>query len=344
MLAMRTPRTDEALLHPEVTWCTFRPSSPRRAGPLFDLSLHTGTVKASTILKTYAYKPYGGILQQSGVGPDPKFLWNACVGYRITSRAYSDLYVRRRHLSSILALWTTLDDYWPSVRAYSYSSSNPVSISDASGQLQWVPNCCTVPRLFDLQSMSGIHCSQGTLMLAASVDCKMTWTIAFDTLHCSYPSLQSFVSWSEKSNHPTTPPPGVPPDPADVWVTFPSERVSPWTQDYHQQQSVVEMQTHCNGGGVGTITDPTVVNYVNIMPDNVHCLCWRLVAVSTCPEDYGPSKEWKASKTVIFTVSTDSLGRRGAHGAQVILDDPDTNAYCESSGAIKCKQDRGGLR
>lgn len=82
---------------------------------------------------TYRYKPCGGLLAKTGTTADPLFTWAGSLGYRQTGRGYSDLYVRARHYSAGLGVWTTVDPLWPGSAPYGYSQGSPVGFSDPSG-------------------------------------------------------------------------------------------------------------------------------------------------------------------------------------------------------------------
>jgi RHS repeat-associated protein len=93
----------------------------------------TGTLVGSQLVNTYAYKPYGALLASTGSGTTPKQQWVGNTGYRPTSRAQSDYYVRARHYGSAPGIWTTVDPLWPVEPAYNYASSGPVSATDMLG-------------------------------------------------------------------------------------------------------------------------------------------------------------------------------------------------------------------
>ncbi|MCH8273818.1 MAG: hypothetical protein IH851_03425 [Armatimonadetes bacterium] len=96
----------------------------------------TATVdQNAAVVKTYRYKPYGGLLAKTGVGPDPKFRWVGAHGYRQTGKEFSDAYVRARHYSSRVATWTTPDTLSsePWHAPYRYVKQNPTSYVDPSG-------------------------------------------------------------------------------------------------------------------------------------------------------------------------------------------------------------------
>lgn len=95
-----------------------------------------GTVNsAGVVVDTYTYKPYGEQLAKTGVGADPKFGWVGSLGYRKTSRRFSEQYVRARHYGTLQGQWTTVDplfaERFPSQRVY--SDSNPITYFDLCG-------------------------------------------------------------------------------------------------------------------------------------------------------------------------------------------------------------------
>ena len=94
----------------------------------------TGTVNQSAqVLNTYRYKPYGALLAKTGTAPDPKSQWVGTLGYRATSRAQSDYYVRARHYGSVTGMWTTVDQFWPWEWAYAYGGQAPTKLVDPAG-------------------------------------------------------------------------------------------------------------------------------------------------------------------------------------------------------------------
>ena len=94
----------------------------------------TGTLNQSgTVLDTYRYKPYGGILAQTGTSSNPSMQWVGSKGYRNTGNAHSEIYVRRRHVSTVEGRWTSVDPLWPLELAYVYANTGPATYSDPSG-------------------------------------------------------------------------------------------------------------------------------------------------------------------------------------------------------------------
>lgn len=91
------------------------------------------TLVAGAIQNNYANKPYGALLQKSGLGPDPSFGWIGTSGYRQTSRLYAEEYVRSRTYSSNTSRWTAKDPTWPREYPYCYVNGKPVSVSDPNG-------------------------------------------------------------------------------------------------------------------------------------------------------------------------------------------------------------------
>jgi RHS repeat-associated protein len=93
----------------------------------------------------YRYKPYGTQYVKTGTAPDPLFTWVGSWGYRETSRAYSDVYVRARHYSTGLGRWTAKDPvgYKNGWNLYAYGMDNSVSLIDPSGTVAIkAAGCC----------------------------------------------------------------------------------------------------------------------------------------------------------------------------------------------------------
>ena len=93
----------------------------------------TATAQGGTLFNRYLYSPYGNVISRAGAGVDPRFLWVGSPGVRSTARAYAENYARERHMSSVLASWTTTDSFWPDMDAYAYANCNPTTYSDPSG-------------------------------------------------------------------------------------------------------------------------------------------------------------------------------------------------------------------
>jgi len=116
----------------------------------------TTTVNGSgAVLNRYRYKPSGALLSKTGTAPDPKFTWVGSRGYRQTSLAFSDAYVRARHFSSLIGCWSSVDPRWPMQRPYSYVVSNPSTGVDTAGS--WTN--CTDNQLITCNIFcAGHHC------------------------------------------------------------------------------------------------------------------------------------------------------------------------------------------
>lgn len=95
-----------------------------------------GTVNsAGVVVNTYTYKPYGEQLAKTGSGADPKFGWVGSLGYRKTTRRFSEQYVRARHYGTLQGQWTTVDPLWPGEWQFCYIFGCPVREGDPSGMM-----------------------------------------------------------------------------------------------------------------------------------------------------------------------------------------------------------------
>lgn len=108
-------------------------------------SIGSTTATADTngsVLNTYRYKPFGGILAQSGSSPDPAFLWTGASGSYSTKLPVSTQYNRARHYDSGSASWTSVDKLWPDESAYGYAHGNPTTLIDPTGHRSCAPKTC----------------------------------------------------------------------------------------------------------------------------------------------------------------------------------------------------------
>ncbi len=87
------------------------------------------TVSGGEILNTYRWSGYGQQVLKTGIGPDPKFLWIGGWGYRAGYVSY----VRNRHVSPQIAVWTSKDALWPQESAYAYVSGSAATLIDPLG-------------------------------------------------------------------------------------------------------------------------------------------------------------------------------------------------------------------
>ena len=84
-----------------------------------------------TVKSTARYKPYGAVLSETGT--QPMYGWVGAPGYRRTGLPHTDIYVRKRHPSTVEGRWTTPDLLWPYSEAYLYALANPSTLTDPSG-------------------------------------------------------------------------------------------------------------------------------------------------------------------------------------------------------------------
>lgn len=88
---------------------------------------------AQTRLYNARYKPYGGVLWETGV--QGSFGWVGTEGYLNLGTNSEILYVRARHYSPQDGIWTTIDPLWPSQPAYLYVNGRPTRDVDPSGMI-----------------------------------------------------------------------------------------------------------------------------------------------------------------------------------------------------------------
>ena len=79
---------------------------------------------------TYRYKPYGGLLDKSGTGIDPRYLWVGTRTYRDTSLPHASHYMIARHYAEQEGRWTSVDPLWPTEFGYIYAKCEPTLHQD----------------------------------------------------------------------------------------------------------------------------------------------------------------------------------------------------------------------
>jgi RHS repeat-associated protein len=235
-----------------------------------------GTSQSGALVNQYSYTPYGRVLQRSGSGADPSFMWNGSAGYRSTTRGNSDYYVRARHFSSRAAAWTSLDPLWPRTEAYSYASLNPVRFVDPTGHLRWNSECCS--KALDI-TIEKIVINQGPGVGVVSFDVWIDYVIQPRGTRDGLGS--SRANWFEKQNMGSY---LKPPVPSDQWynvndypATFP-----PGFPNFASDQ--VETDRRCPPGADGRSLDSDEPSYQRTKSSQprVYCLCFRFVVTSSC--------------------------------------------------------------
>ena len=105
------------------------------------------TAQSGAVVNRYLYSPYGRLVSKTGLGADPRFLWIGALGYRITSRNFSEEYIRARHYSPSVLSWGSRDRQWPGESAYGYAHRMPVIRVDPSGlgACSGGDGCCCQP-------------------------------------------------------------------------------------------------------------------------------------------------------------------------------------------------------
>jgi RHS repeat-associated protein len=108
------------------------------------LGSNLATINQSGVAQnTYRYRPFGEVLSTTGGATDLRFQWNGESGYAVTALSYSEHYVRARHLSTSIALWTSVDPSYYRLREgfYIYVEQRPTLINDPTG-LGTCADCC----------------------------------------------------------------------------------------------------------------------------------------------------------------------------------------------------------
>jgi len=87
---------------------------------------------AGAMTDRWEYWPYGEVVSRTGTNPTP-LTFLGVIGYfqDVLAKLF---YVRARHLRVDLARWLTADPLWPSQLAYTYATSAPSVLTDASGR------------------------------------------------------------------------------------------------------------------------------------------------------------------------------------------------------------------
>lgn len=88
---------------------------------------------ATNAVFTADYKPYGEFAATTGNVAGRRFMWVGSWGYRFTSGVPVSHYVRARHLSMRMGMWTSVDPLWPSEPAFAYVGGMPTAFIDPLG-------------------------------------------------------------------------------------------------------------------------------------------------------------------------------------------------------------------
>ncbi len=108
---------------------------------------------ATNAVFTADYKPYGEFAATTGNVAGRRFMWVGSWGYRFTSGVPVSHYVRARHLSMRMGMWTSVDPLWPSEPAFGYVGGGVTRWNDPSGHQ---------PQVFMEQIKGGRCCEAGT--------------------------------------------------------------------------------------------------------------------------------------------------------------------------------------
>ena len=100
-----------------------------------------GYDSATNAVFTADYKPYGEFAATTGNVAGRRFMWVGSWGYRFTSGVPVSHYVRARHLSMRMGMWTSVDPLWPSEPAFGYVRGRVLAGIDYHGTqlIQAVP-------------------------------------------------------------------------------------------------------------------------------------------------------------------------------------------------------------
>ncbi len=88
---------------------------------------------ATNAVFTADYKPYGEFAATTGNVAGRRFMWVGSWGYRFTSGVPVSHYVRARHLSMRMGMWTSVDPLWPTEAAFGYVGGGATRAVDPSG-------------------------------------------------------------------------------------------------------------------------------------------------------------------------------------------------------------------
>ena len=94
-------------------------------------SVITTVDQTLTVKSTARYKPYGATLAQTGT--QPMYGWVGSPGYRRTSLPHTDIYVRKRHPSTVEGCWTSVDPSSPFEKTYICAKATPTVMVDPTG-------------------------------------------------------------------------------------------------------------------------------------------------------------------------------------------------------------------
>lgn len=133
---------------------------------------------AGTILATYRYKPFGGLLAKTGAGPDPRFLWVGSFGNRSTGLRLAEHYCLTRHYSWAIAAWGSVDHLWPAELPYAYVSGNPTTFVDVEGSKKCSPWVYSNFKISDCHLDRRKYCDNARCFGIGKDYCACTGTIS----------------------------------------------------------------------------------------------------------------------------------------------------------------------
>ena len=262
-----------------------------------DSVVHTVT-PAGGIENSYAYKPYGGLLSKTGAAAGPSFTWRGAFGYRGTSRAFAEFYVRANTLAS-MGRWASRDALWPVAPPYCYASSSPVAVSDPFGLGPCSPISCSARTNDCIWNYCDACYRSGPPSPTCQASCDDMANKYYN--RCKHTRPPS-AGWHPSGKHGIVPPPlpkQGPPNPSPGGPPHPNRPQACPPRDRNYYLNLID---RCTTAGE---TATRFKNHFNVnacltqcqqllpsgCPDDPRCCtraCWLELAEKSNPFQYGP--------------------------------------------------------